>query len=85
MLAAWVVISLQLSISAETVYCKTFYASIPLQNMNLRIYPSPKLGKMATRVAPLDFDLFVLYYPYSSLSSKNTGKEDDFKSNCKIS
>jgi hypothetical protein len=53
--------------------------------MNPRHSPSPEHGKMSIRVTALAFELRVLYYrtanvPYSSLSSKNSGKEGDCKS-----
>ncbi len=50
--------------------------------------PSPKHGKMPVRVTALVFDLCVLYtctiaddVPYSSLSTKISGKEGDLTSN----
>jgi hypothetical protein len=58
--------------------------------MNPCSYPSPKLDKMPVRVTALSFDLCVLYYrathvPYSSLSSKKSGNEGDYKSYSKTS
>jgi hypothetical protein len=54
--------------------------------MNPRHSPSPKHDKMQIRVTDLASDLCVLYYtiaahvPYSSLSSKISGKEGYCKS-----
>jgi hypothetical protein len=56
---------------------------IRVQNMNPRPSPSPKHGRMPTRVTALSFDFCVLYHipcALSFLSSKNSGKEGDSKS-----
>jgi hypothetical protein len=82
--AAGVDSSLQFSISVKTMHTASY--SIIVQNMNPRTSPSPKPGRMSTRVAALAFDLFVLYFrpshgPLSSLSSENTGKQGACKFN----
>ena len=56
--------------------------------MNTQPSPSPKLGKISIVVPDLAFDsvfcIIAAHVPYSFLSSKNTGKEGDSKSNSTV-